>query len=63
MSAINSLGYNLAKFLIPTLEPLTHNEFTIKDSFSFGKEMAIYDMKVHCIWLVLILSLYSQTSH
>ena len=62
LSTINTPGCNLAKFLIPTLEPLTHNEFTIKDSFSFGKEMAIY-MKVHCIWLVLTLSLYSLTSH
>ena len=24
-------------FLIPILEPLTHNEFTVKDSFSFAK--------------------------
>ena len=30
LSAINTPGYNLAKFLIPILEPLTHNEFTIK---------------------------------
>ena len=28
LSAINTPGYNLATFLIPILEPLTHNEFT-----------------------------------
>ena len=27
-SAINTPGYNLAKFLIPILEPLTHSEFS-----------------------------------
>ena len=37
VSVINTPGYNLAKFLIPILEPLTHNEFTFKDSFSFAK--------------------------
>ena len=42
LSAINTPGYNLAKFLIPILEPLTHNEFTIKDSFSFAKEITTY---------------------
>ena len=29
----------MAKFLIPILEPLTHNRFTIKDSFNFAKEI------------------------
>ena len=43
LSAVNTPGYNLAKFLIPILEPLTHNEFTVKDSFSFAKEITKYD--------------------
>ena len=43
LSAINTPGYNLAKFLKPILEPLTHNEFTVKDSFSFAKEITKYD--------------------
>ena len=29
LSAINTPGYNIGKFLIPIIEPLTHNEFTI----------------------------------
>ena len=27
---------------MPILEPLTHNEFTIKDSFNFAKEITTY---------------------
>ena len=41
--AINTPGYNLAKFLIPILKPLTHNKFTVKDSFRFAKEITKYD--------------------
>ena len=41
--AINTPGYNVAKFVIPILEPLTHNEFTVKGSFSFAKEIKNYD--------------------
>ena len=29
--------------MILTLQPLTHNEFTIKDSFSFAKEITMYN--------------------
>ena len=43
LSAFNTPGYNLAKFLIPILEPLTHNEFTAKDLFSFAKEITKHD--------------------
>ena len=38
LSVINTPGYNLAKFLINILQPRTHNEFPMKDSFSFTKE-------------------------
>ena len=44
---INTPGYNLAKILIPILEPLVHNEFTIKDSFSFAKDIATYDSSLY----------------
>ena len=43
LSAINTPGYNLAKCLIPILEPLTHNEYTVNDSFSFAKEIKTFD--------------------
>ena len=29
------------------LEPLTHNEFTIKDSFNFAKEITTYDSSLY----------------
>ena len=43
LSAINTPGYNLAKFLIPILEPLTHNEFTANNTFSFATAITSYD--------------------
>ena len=33
--------------MIPILEPLTHNEFTIKDSFSFAKDITTYDSSMY----------------
>ena len=36
----------MAKFLIPILDPLTHNRFTIKDSFNFAKEIR-YDSSLY----------------
>ena len=29
------------------LEPLTHNEFTIKDSFNFAKEISTHDSSLY----------------
>ena len=40
LSAIKIPSYKLAKFLVPLLTPLTSNDFTIKDSFSFAKEVS-----------------------
>ena len=42
LSAINTLGYNS-----PMLEPLTHNEFTVKDSFRFAKDITTYDSSLY----------------
>ena len=39
LSAINTPTYQLAKFLIPILEPLTKNEFVTKDSFTFSEDI------------------------
>ena len=39
LSAIGTPTYNIAKFLIPILEPLTKNSFVIKDSFSFVEDV------------------------
>ena len=53
LSAICTPGYNLAKSLIPILEPLTHNESTVKDSFSFAKEITNYDSSLFMSSLVV----------
>ena len=39
MSAIKTPSYNLAKFLVPFIEPITKNNFTVKNSFEFSKEI------------------------
>ena len=43
LSAINTPSYKLAKFLVPLLTPLTSNDYTIKDSFSFAEEVSSFD--------------------
>ena len=39
MSAIKTPFYNVAKHLVPILEPMTTNKFTIKNSLEFAKEV------------------------
>ena len=43
LSAIDTLTYILAKFLVSILSSLTVNEFTVRDSFSFAEEVANFD--------------------
>ena len=43
LSAIGTPTYKIAKFLVPVLNCLTVNEFTIKDSFPFAKEIVDQD--------------------
>ena len=45
--AIGTPTYNLAKFLVPILSPLTVNEFTVHDSFSFAEE--VVNFGTNCI--------------
>ena len=39
LSALQTPTYNLAKFLVPVLNPLTKNQQTVKDSFQFPEEI------------------------
>ena len=39
MSAIGTYNYGLAKFLVPILQPITSNQYTVNSSFSFVKEI------------------------
>ena len=43
MFAIGTPTYKIAKFLVPILSSLTINEFTVKNSFSFAKEIVEQD--------------------
>ena len=43
LPAIGTPTYKTAKFLVPVLNCLTVNEFTIKDSFAFAKEIVDQD--------------------
>ena len=44
-SSINTPNYTLAKFLVPILNDITTNEFSIKDSFSFVNEIRTQNSK------------------
>ena len=43
LSAINTPIYKLAKYLVPILSPLTVDDYTVKDSFTFAKEVINFD--------------------
>ena len=44
---IGTPTYKLSKFLVPLIEPITVNEYTVKDSFSFAKEVIDYDSTLY----------------
>ena len=46
LSATGTPTYKPVKFLVPMLEPLTTNEYTIKDSFTFAEELQSFDTKL-----------------
>ena len=43
LSASQTPTQKLEKFLVPILEPLTTNKYTVKDSFNFATEIADQD--------------------
>ena len=43
LPAIKIPSYNIAKYFVPILEPITTNKFTIKNSFEFAKEVIEQD--------------------
>ena len=46
LSALNTSTYKWAKFFVPLLKDLTYNDFTIKDSFEFAKNITEQDSKL-----------------
>ena len=49
LSAIGTPTYKIAKFYGQLLKPLTNNEYTIKDSFSFAKEVFQFDASLFIV--------------
>ena len=43
LTALQTPTYNLAQLLVPILNPLTKNEYTVKDSFQFAEEICEQD--------------------
>ena len=43
LSALQTPTYNLDKFLVPILNPLTKNEYIVRDSFQFAEEICEQD--------------------
>ena len=46
LSAINTGKYKWAKFFVPLLKPFTSNNYTVKDSFDFGKDITQQSSKL-----------------
>ena len=38
LSSLQALTYKLAKYLIPNLEPLTNNKYTVEDLFNYATD-------------------------
>ena len=49
LSAIGTFNYKIAKFLVPILQPLTLRSYTVKDSFSFVKEITSLHIDSDCV--------------
>ena len=47
LSACNTPAYNLAKYLVPILSPLTKNQYTIPSTLNFAKELVNLDLSSH----------------
>ena len=43
LSSIGTSSYNIAKFFVPILKDYTVNEYTVKDSFAFAKDISLQD--------------------
>lgn len=62
LSAIGTFNYNLAKFSVPILDPLTNNKYTVKKkSVKFIKEILNTKFLINLLWPVLILNFYLST--
>jgi len=49
LSALKTFNYNLAKFLVPILKPITTNEYTVHNSFDFAKQLSTISLENNVI--------------
>ena len=47
LSAIGTCSYNMAKFFVPILKPVSINQYTVNDSFSFADEIRMQDSNLY----------------
>ena len=59
LSALQTPKYNLTKLLVPILNPLTKNEYTVKDSFQLAEEICEQDPTL-CMGSLDVDSLFSN---
>ena len=60
LSTLNTFNYKVAKYLVPILEPLTSNEFTLKNSYDFVKEIKTLEVANTVMASFDIKSLFTQ---
>ena len=60
LSAIDTFNYRLSKFLVPLLSPITTNKYTVRDSFTFAKEITNLDFKDVTMTSFDVKSLYTN---
>ena len=44
LSTIGTFNYNLAKYFVKIVEPITYNKYTVKNSFDFANELKSIDL-------------------
>ena len=60
LSALGTFNYNLAKYFVPILEPLTKNECTVKNSYEFVNEVSEIKLDQFTMASLDVTSLFTQ---
>ena len=60
LSMSGSFNYNLSRYLVPLLSPLGVNEYCVRDSFSFVKEISEFENKDYVMASFDVKSLFSN---
>ena len=60
LSAIGTFNYNLAKFFVPLLDPLTKNDYTVRNSYEFVTEISEIKLNQCVMASFDVVSLFTQ---